>query len=259
MLLLLAAGSAFCCDCKAPPLCRRVFSAGAIFIGKVTDDGADTPGARPSRDTQFAIEENIKGLPKGTKTAVVNPSRETGCWIPFERGHRYLVIAFGTPADLGTGMCSGSGEIEKAGKELVEIRKLAQVPPPVPAPPRSIRARVTWWDGAPVQEAYVECRTDPDDPCVAPTVAAVRTDAAGVAECKVPSDSSAAVFVGTMLGDRYNPPRFLFGHEIFEEIFLDDPFDAQVPFGPNATRLEVVLTQKNESARKAADKARSSR
>jgi hypothetical protein len=259
LLLLLAAGSAFCCDCIAPPLCQRIFNADVIFIGKVTDDGADSPGARPGRDTQVVIEEILKGLPKGAKTVAVNPSRETDCWIRLEKGLRYLVIAHGATGDLHTGSCSGTAEIDKTGKDLPLIRSLARIPRPIAAPSRNIEVKVKWWDGTPADDAYVYCATEPDDPCVARSIAAERTGTEGVATCAVPSESPVFIAVSELRGEPYVPRQFFFDEELFQEIFLDDIAEVEVPPGNKLTSVELVLTQENQSARTAAIKARERR
>jgi hypothetical protein len=253
---LLAAVSALGCDCIAPPLCQRVFNTDVIFIGKVVDDGVDIPGARPTRDTEFAIQEVLKGLPGGSKTVAVNPSRDTDCWFPLEKGRRYLIFAWRGQGELRTALCSGSDEFERAGRDLVDIRKLAKVPRPPASPRRNIEATVKWWDGAPVEGAFVICKTEPDDPCVANETSVAVTDARGIATCEMPSDLSSFAVVSELRGQPYKPPRFAFGAEVFQEIFLDDLAIVEVPPSPNTARVELVLTHENQTARTAVDKTR---
>jgi hypothetical protein len=240
LLSLFAASSGFCCDCIAPPLCQRIFNADVILVGTVTDDGMESPGARPGRDTQFVIEEILKGLPKGTKTVAVNPSRETDCWIPLEKGRRYLVIARGATGDLHTGLCSGTDEIDKTGKDLPQVRRLARIPRPIASPSRNIEVRVEWWDGTPADDAYVYCATEPDDPCVARSTTAELTGAAGVATCVVPSDSPVFIAVSELRGEPYVPRKFIFGEELFQEIFLDDMASNAVLYTKVVTSTSVV-------------------
>jgi hypothetical protein len=259
LLLLLSATSAFCCDCIAPPLCQRIFSANVVVIGRVTDDGIDRIGARPGRDTQFVVEEILKGLPKGTQTMAVNPSRATDCWIHLKKGRRYLVIAHGAAGDLYTGACSGTDEIDKILPDLSEIRRLASIPQVIAAPLRSMEVRVKWWDGAPAEDAYVECTTEPNDSCVAPSTTAERTGAAGVATCMMPWDAPVFIAVSTLRGEPYVPRLFMFGEELFQDIFLDDIAYVKMPPSTIPTAVELVLTQANQSVRTAAIEARERR
>lgn len=115
----------------APPTVEEaVANSSAVFTGRVTRiyrpfldrlGITKTPGHR----VEFKINKRWKG--PVTKTIVVT-TRLSGeaCGYPFEENKQYLVYVVDEPADIQTGICTGTKDMAAAPLEIEELNRLLE-------------------------------------------------------------------------------------------------------------------------------------
>ena len=116
------------CSCIGPIVaCESAWTADAVFVGKVLHFGSVTETGdqfpRLQRLVRFDVQETFKGVPLG-KVEVVTGSGGGDCGYGFIEGRTYIVYAHRNAAtgQLGAGICSRTGPIERASEDLAYLR-----------------------------------------------------------------------------------------------------------------------------------------
>lgn len=120
---------AYACTCMGPRTVEEaVANSSAVFVGKVTKIYRPllsrlgiwrTYGHR----VEFEITTRWKG--RVTKTIVVTTRLSgEGCGYPFEENKEYLVYVVDEPADIQTGICTGTRDAAGAEREIEEVNRL---------------------------------------------------------------------------------------------------------------------------------------
>ncbi len=126
---LLGVGLGYACTCMAPPTIEEaVAKSSAVFIGRVMTiyrPFLDRLGITQTHGHR--VEFEIKKRWKGPKTkSIVVTTRLSGeaCGYPFEENKEYLVYAVEEPADLQTGICTGTKDTVGAEREIAHLNRL---------------------------------------------------------------------------------------------------------------------------------------
>ena len=122
-LLLLSYDAAFACRCPRGKPSPDLSKFGAVFAGKVLDEG---DYRSPTREVKFRVERFWKG---GLSGEVVMRSYRNSCDWYFKKGESYLVYAY-TSADgraLRTHKCTRTGRLADSAEDL-ELLGEGQVP-----------------------------------------------------------------------------------------------------------------------------------
>ncbi len=116
------------CSCIGPLVsCETVFSATAVFVGKVAT--IEAPGRRtpaepfPQRRVVLEVVETFKGVEPTAQTLDVFTGNGGGdCGYPFIVGSSYLVFADEWKGRLTVTICSNTAPIENAATDLAYLR-----------------------------------------------------------------------------------------------------------------------------------------
>ncbi len=129
LICFLGAGLGYACTCMAPRTVEEaVAKSSAVFVGKVTRiyrPFLDRLGI--TKTSGYRVEFEIKKRWKGpvTRTIVVT-TRLSGeaCGYPFEENKEYLVYVVDEPADMQTGICTGTKATAGAELEIAQLNRL---------------------------------------------------------------------------------------------------------------------------------------
>lgn len=96
-----------------------------MFRGKVTEISRPLLGLTKSggRSVKFEVLRQWKGAPS-TNIEVVTRLTGEACGFPFEEKKEYLVYVVAEPADLQTGICTGTKNLSEAGQEMTELDEI---------------------------------------------------------------------------------------------------------------------------------------
>ena len=119
------------CVCEAPRTVEEAFAkSSAVFVGKVTKiyrPFLDRLGI--TRTYGHRVKFEIKKRWKGpiTKTIVVT-TRLSGeaCGYPFKENKEYLVYVVDEPADIQTGICTGTKDLADADLEIEQLNRVVE-------------------------------------------------------------------------------------------------------------------------------------
>ena len=126
---VLGGGLGYACTCMAPRTVEEAFGkSSAVFIGRVTRiyrPFLDRLGITKTHGhrVEFEIKKRWKG--PVTRTIVIT-TRLSGeaCGYPFEENKEYLVYVVDEPADIQTGICTGTKDTIGAKREIAQLNRL---------------------------------------------------------------------------------------------------------------------------------------
>ena len=129
LLMGVEAGQA--CTCMAPATAAEAFEkSSAVFKGKVTRiyrSFLDTAGITRTGNyrVKFEVTKRWKGSQAKSIVVITRLSGEA-CGFPFEEKMEYLVYVAAGPANIETGICTGTKSIVGADPEMVQLDQLVQ-------------------------------------------------------------------------------------------------------------------------------------
>jgi len=124
MLMGVEAGQA--CTCMAPATAAEAFhKSSAVFRGKVTRiyrSFLDTAGITRTGNyrVKFEVTKRWKGSQSKSIVVITRLSGEA-CGFPFEEKKEYLVYVAAGPANIETGICTGTKSIVGAEPEMRQL------------------------------------------------------------------------------------------------------------------------------------------
>jgi hypothetical protein len=127
----LGVGSAYGCTCMPPRSVEEAFDKSfAVFIGKVTKiyrPFLDRLGITKTygHRVEFQIKKRWKG-PKSKTIIVATRLSGEACGYPFEVNRDYLVYVVHEPADIQTGICTGTKDVAAAEREIEQLDRLRE-------------------------------------------------------------------------------------------------------------------------------------
>ena len=124
--LLMGVQAAQSCTCMAPATAAEAFhKSSAVFRGKVTRiyrSFLDTAGITRTGNhrVKFEVTKRWKG-PQSTTIVVITRLSGEACGFPFEEKKEYLVYVAAGPANIETGICTGTKNIVGAEPEMEQL------------------------------------------------------------------------------------------------------------------------------------------
>jgi hypothetical protein len=124
--LLMAVEVGQACTCSAPATAAEAFhKSSAVFRGKVTRiyrSFLDTAGITRTGNhrVKFEVTKRWKG-PQSTTIVVITRLSGEACGFPFEEKKEYLVYVAAGPANIETGICTGTKNIVGAEPEMEQL------------------------------------------------------------------------------------------------------------------------------------------
>jgi len=128
---LLGVELGYACTCMAPRTVEEALGkSSAVFIGRVTRiyrpvldklGLTETYGYR----VKFEIKKRWKGPSSKTLVVTTRLSGEA-CGYPFEENKEYLVYVVNQPADIQTGICTGTKDVAGAELEIEQLDRLLE-------------------------------------------------------------------------------------------------------------------------------------
>ena len=119
----------YACTCMAPRTVEEaVAKSSAVFIGRVMTiyrpfldrlGITQTSGHR----VEFEIMKRWKG-PNAKTIAVTTRLSGEACGYPFAKSKEYLVYVVDEPADIQTGICTGTKDAADAGREIDQLNRM---------------------------------------------------------------------------------------------------------------------------------------
>lgn len=134
-LFFLLPASIQACSCAGSGLpCQAFWSAEAVFSGEVEKISETSVDMSTSKDrkfifqqnlVRFAVSEKFRGI-SGDSVEIITGRGGGDCGYKFEVGQSYLVYAYKNPktGKLGTGICTRTQLLSKAGEDLEYFRSL---------------------------------------------------------------------------------------------------------------------------------------
>jgi len=129
--LLMAAEVGQACTCSAPATAAEAFEkSSAVFRGRVTKiyrSFLDTAGITRTGNhrVKFEVTKCWKGSQSKSIVVITRLSGEA-CGFPFEEKREYLVYVAAGPADIETGICTGTKSIVGAEPEMGQLDQLVK-------------------------------------------------------------------------------------------------------------------------------------
>lgn len=128
---LFGVGPGYACTCMAPRTVEKaVAKSSSVFTGRVTKiyrPFLDRLGITKTygHRVKFEIKKRWKG--PISKTAIVT-TRLSGeaCGYPFKENKDYLVYVVHEPADIQTGICTGTKDMTGAESEIEQLDRLLE-------------------------------------------------------------------------------------------------------------------------------------
>lgn len=107
------------CDCSGQPTCATTWDADLVFVGTATR--VSEPSARVE-DTEFAIEEWLRGERVVAKITLHSEGIGFSCDYDFMPGVKYLVMAHRRAGVWTAALCGGTRPFPSAESTVNEIR-----------------------------------------------------------------------------------------------------------------------------------------
>ncbi len=121
LCLLLTAEASFACTCTIRSVSQRKKDAKAVFMGAVIENSQEMINGRMYYRAWIAVERSWKNA----EVEEITVYSGGGCMAWLEPGKKYLVYAY-TDKESGlleTDICSGTGNIKLAEKDLKKLGK----------------------------------------------------------------------------------------------------------------------------------------
>jgi hypothetical protein len=119
------------CTCMAPATVTEAFEkSSAVFRGRVTkidrpfSDRASITRSGNHR-VKFDVTKRWKG-PRSKRMVVTTRLSGEACGFPFEEKKEYLVYVASGPADIETGICTGTKNVVGAEPEMEQLDQLLE-------------------------------------------------------------------------------------------------------------------------------------
>jgi hypothetical protein len=131
MTYFLGVGLGHACTCEAPRTVEEAFAkSSAVFIGRVTKiyrSFLDRSGITKTygHRVKFEVKKRWKGTISKTIVVTTRLSGEA-CGYPFEKNKEYLVYVVDEPADIQTGICTGTKDMAGAELEIGQLNRLIE-------------------------------------------------------------------------------------------------------------------------------------
>lgn len=136
--VLFTTSSAHACSCAGREALTEALSKSTIvFMGQVISV-RQNPLKPTELEVQFRISVTYKGEEEiqGQTATIITNGEESMCGYPFTRGGDYVVFATGNPANLRTGLCSRTSQLEAFQDDLPRLEELTGKKPLHPVEPK---------------------------------------------------------------------------------------------------------------------------
>lgn len=107
------------CDCAVLPTCATTWDADLVFVGTATRVAEPSAGVE---DTEFAIEEWLRGERVDAKITLHSEGVGASCDYDFTPGVKYLVMAHRRAGVWTAALCGGTRPFPNAVSAVNEIR-----------------------------------------------------------------------------------------------------------------------------------------